>query len=139
VTGVQTCALPIFGTGHFYWSDEVYRILGLEPGQTLPAVGTFLLAVHQEDREALEAAFRTALEQQQGFDTVHRILRSNGELRVVRNKAESVLDARGIPTALIGMVHDVTEHHGSLCEQCPILGCVPVPEGARQDPEQPAT
>jgi PAS domain S-box-containing protein len=44
-------------TGQTWWSDELFRLLGLEPGTSDPSFEAFLSVVHPEDRAALVAAF----------------------------------------------------------------------------------
>src|SRR3546814_1191805 len=73
VTGVQTCALPIFlrqgqsismtgsvarnrVTGEHYWSEEVYRIFGLDQSVT-PSFDVVLTLVHPDDLAQVLAAF----------------------------------------------------------------------------------
>ncbi len=93
------------------WSDEVYRIFGLEPQEFGATYEAFLAAVHPEDRAAVDAAYSRSIEQ--GSDTYeieHRIVkRSSGEIRYVHEKCEHVRDSSGRVVRSIGMVHDITE------------------------------
>ena len=63
------------------WSDELYRIFGLEP-QSIP--GTFegyLERVHPEDRERVQSAVQSALRDGSSFDHEERIVRADGSVR----------------------------------------------------------
>lgn len=92
-----------------HWSDEIYRICGLEPqefGATYPA---FLERVHPEDRAALEEAVRRALAYDEPYSFDHRMVRPDGTVRVVHEQAEIVRDDRGRAVRMIGTVQDITE------------------------------
>lgn len=90
------------------WSDEVYRILGLEPGAVAPSVELFMSLVHPDDRtlteEALAAATRTG-----GYHVEHRVVRPDGEVRILLEQGEIKEDEHGRARHLIGSVLDVTD------------------------------
>ena len=60
---------------HVVWSDELYRIYGLEPGAIEPNYEEFLSRVHPEDRESVDARNRKAFADHAPFEDVKRILR----------------------------------------------------------------
>lgn len=96
--------------GEAVWSDELYRILGLEPDSVAASYRTFLERVHPGDREALEKAVRHALEERQPVSSHYfRIVRPDASVRIVRGQLEVVFDAAGRPASMIGTCHDVTE------------------------------
>ncbi|MBI5409562.1 MAG: PAS domain S-box protein [Nitrospirae bacterium] len=92
------------------WSDEVYRIFGLQPREFGATYEAFLEAVHPDDRAAVDAAYSGSL--RKGRDTYeieHRVVRkSSGEIRYVHEKCEHVRDAAGRIIRSVGMVHDIT-------------------------------
>ncbi|MCW3995851.1 MAG: PAS domain S-box protein [Candidatus Bathyarchaeota archaeon] len=93
------------------WSDEVYRIFGLNPHEFSATYETFLERVHPEDRAAVDAAYTGSIKE--GKDTYaieHRIVRkTNGEIRIVQEKCEHIRDRSGKIIRSIGMVQDITE------------------------------
>ena len=93
------------------WSDEVYRIFGLQPQQFEATYGAFLDAVHPADRAAVDAAYSGSLrEGRDSYEIEHRIVRrSTGEIRHVHEKCEHIRDERGSIIKSLGMVHDITE------------------------------
>ncbi len=93
------------------WSDEVFRIFGLEPQEFGATYQAFLDAVHPEDRAAGDSAYWSSLrEQQDTYEIEHRIVRQRtGEIRVVHAKCEHVRDASGRIVRSVGMVHDITD------------------------------
>ena len=91
------------------WSDELYRIYGFEPQAFSVTYEAFLERVHPDDRErtmqAVEAAYRT----QQPFSFYERIVRPDGEVRMLYSRGDVVVDESGQPVKMLGTCHDVTE------------------------------
>jgi diguanylate cyclase (GGDEF)-like protein/PAS domain S-box-containing protein len=94
-------------TGRVHWSDENFRIFGLEPGSIEPSLEDFMTRVHPEDQPALEAIVTRMLQGGQFEDAICRVLRPDGEFCTVRVQAE-VQRLEGL-TRVIGTVLDVTE------------------------------
>ena len=93
------------------WSDEVYRIFGLQPQEFSATYEAFLEAIHPDDRAAVDEAYSGSL--RKGIDTYeieHRVVqKSTGEIRYVYEKCEHVRDETGRIIRSVGMVHDITE------------------------------
>ncbi|MCF7927946.1 MAG: PAS domain S-box protein [Spirochaetales bacterium] len=92
------------------WSDEVYRIFGLQPQEFGATYDAFLGAVHPEDREKVDEAYTDSIQQNQGgYEIEHRIVRRNtGEIRYVHEKCTHVKDENGKIIRSMGMVQDIT-------------------------------
>lgn len=93
------------------WSDELFRIYGLEPGSVQINFEAFSGKVHPDDREHVHAAVRRALEGGGGFAYRERIFRPNGELRYLDTTGEPVHDPTGRLIGLSGTCRDVTDEH----------------------------
>jgi diguanylate cyclase (GGDEF)-like protein/PAS domain S-box-containing protein len=91
------------------WSDEVFRIFGLEPGPNPPDYEGFLGYVHPADRERVERALTDALTGASDYDLEHRILRGDGSQRTVHERGRLVRDSSGRPLRMRGTVQDTTE------------------------------
>ena len=98
-----------FGSDTVTWSDESRRIFGLEPGQEAWTHEENLAHIHPEDRDRVARMDAAARVRGEAFDIEYRILRPDGEVRSLRERAEPVLDASGRPLRLLGVVHDITE------------------------------
>jgi len=94
----------------YVWSDEVYRIFGVEKDKFHASRDTFLAAVHPDDREKLEAAMVRVHSTGRPFEVEHRVLRPDGTVRHVREHAECIFDGTGKIVRMIGTVQDVTEY-----------------------------
>ena len=94
---------------HLAWSEEIYRIFGVEPDEFTASYKGFLELVHPEDRAEVGIAVRAALDCKAPYAMDHRIIRPDGTQRIVHEQAEVVLDGAGNAIAMTGTVQDVTE------------------------------
>ncbi|MCI5122483.1 MAG: PAS domain-containing protein, partial [Candidatus Electrothrix sp. AUS4] len=67
------------------WSDETYRIFGLQPQEFQASYEAFLELVHPEDRDIVDQAYSKSIEQgTNSYETEHRIIRpEDKEIRFV--------------------------------------------------------
>ena len=93
------------------WSDEVYRIFGLEPQEFGATYEAFIEAVHPDDRAMVDEAYSGSLrEGRDTYEVEHRVVkRSTGEIRFVHEKCDHFRDQSGRIVRSVGMVHDITE------------------------------
>lgn len=100
-------------SGDLLCSDRARRICGLAADEKL-SCERVLSMVPSEDREALEAVVRAAMEPSSDGVVAHehRIVReSDCEERWVSTRARVILDAQARPVRVLGTVLDVTEDH----------------------------
>jgi diguanylate cyclase (GGDEF)-like protein/PAS domain S-box-containing protein len=99
------------------WSDEVFRILGVDPALTEASSELFLATVHPDDRELMEQAYAASLRGPEALDFEHRIVRANdGEVRWVHRRCVHVRDPHGDVVRSDGTVQDVTERYEAQAE-----------------------
>jgi PAS domain S-box-containing protein len=93
------------------WSDEVYRIFGLQPQEFGATYEAFLEHVHPDDRAAVDASYSGSVrEGRDTYEIEHRVVRkSTGETRIVHERCGHIRDTSGRIIRSIGMVHDITE------------------------------
>jgi len=98
--------------GHIQWSDETYRIFGLDP-QSRPIDYEWLIArIHPDDRAGHDDKLRIMLESRPGDAILpyhFRLRRPNGDERQVWVHVRVEYGPPGIPTRLFGTVQDITE------------------------------
>jgi PAS domain S-box-containing protein len=95
-------------TNHWVWSDEAYRLLGLEPGHVVPSYNHIIATVHPDDRERVEATLQRARRTGVPFELEHQVRLHDGTERHVHQRCEARSDnGRGL--ALFGTIQDVTE------------------------------
>ncbi|MDP8935557.1 MAG: MASE1 domain-containing protein, partial [Cyanobacteriota bacterium] len=69
------------------WSEEIYRILGQDPGTFEPSLEAFLQYVHPEDKELVETSIEAALFEQQPYSIEYRLVLPDGRNRTVYEQA----------------------------------------------------
>jgi PAS domain S-box-containing protein len=95
--------------GEIVWSDQMFRLLGVDRASTAPSVEAVLARVHPDDRACLETAVRTAIAEGSAFELDHRLVLPDGSVRVVHEAGEAIRDSGGEVVRLIGAVQDVTQ------------------------------
>ncbi len=96
-------------TNSLYWSDEIYRMFELKPGEFGATYEAFLNSVHPDDREFVDKAFNDAVKNKTGYDIVHRLLLRDGKIKYVHEKCKTEYDENGNPLRSLGTVQNITE------------------------------
>jgi PAS domain S-box-containing protein len=91
------------------WSDETYRIYGLHPQENPIELATIRESIHPDDREFVFRKAAAAVQSEVRVDAEHRIVRPNGEVRVVQSKGDLKKDAAGLPWQMFGTIQDITD------------------------------
>jgi PAS domain S-box-containing protein len=94
--------------GFEYFSDELFRIYGLDPGKGPPSSEQYLALVHPEDREFMASLMKRMLSDDSEFDVTKRIVRAGGDVRHIRCVGSAASHNGG--SKRIGLGMDVTEH-----------------------------
>lgn len=90
------------------WSDELYRIYGLEPQSFGATFDAFVAQIHPDDRTLVRDTIQQAIAAGGPFRMQERIIRPGGEIRHLASWGEVVHDAQGRPVRLVGICQDVT-------------------------------
>jgi diguanylate cyclase (GGDEF)-like protein/PAS domain S-box-containing protein len=91
------------------WSEEAYRILGIEPENVSPSVSALLGLIHEEDREQVRHWFSLALKTGGEHGINHRVISERAGLRNIYQQVEAIVDLEGNITQLHGTLQDITE------------------------------
>lgn len=86
-----------------YWSDQLYRIIGVNPKKVLPSIDSFLQYIHPDDRHRVETSIAQAISDQIPYSIDYRIARPDGQERFV------IEQAIVSPTEITSTVQDITE------------------------------
>jgi PAS domain S-box-containing protein len=90
------------------WSDEMYRIFGLDPDfQFTP--GSMEQMIHPDDRAEVNKVMDEAMQLAKPFQIQNRIIRPDGEVRVLDTRGEVLAGGSGRPSRLLGVSQDITE------------------------------
>ncbi|MBW3466837.1 PAS domain-containing sensor histidine kinase [Arthrospiribacter ruber] len=96
-------------SGELFWSDEVFRIFGVDQNRFVPNEKTFYQLIHKDDRQMVCDAYYNSLKNKIPYNIVHRIILSNGEIKYLRERCETKFDDKGSPVKSWGSVQDVSE------------------------------
>ena len=96
-------------SGVLDWSDEHFRLWGLDPQSVAPTFAVFLAGVHSGDRNRVEHTVQCALRGELLFDLQYRVCWPHGEVRHIHGLSEVLFDGQGKATRVVGTVQDVTE------------------------------
>ena len=95
--------------GPLEWSQEVFRIFGVDPADFRGGREDFLSRVHPDDLPRFTAARDEAMATGQPLRIDHRIVRPDGTVRWVHERADIQRDGQGRQLRFIGVVQDITE------------------------------
>lgn len=90
------------------WSDETFRIFGLEPQSLFGQSGALLDFIHPEELESVRQNFQAAVENHTSFYSINRVLLKDGSLRFVEILGETEYDLQALPVRSLGSLQDVT-------------------------------
>ncbi|RPI53418.1 MAG: PAS domain S-box protein [Acidobacteria bacterium] len=95
-------------SGRVYWSEEVFRICGLDPATTKPSQDMAFQLIHPDDRAFVQEAFATALRERSDYSVEHRAIVA-GHTKYLHALGRPVLNELGELVEYVGTVVDLTE------------------------------
>jgi diguanylate cyclase (GGDEF)-like protein/PAS domain S-box-containing protein len=96
-------------TGSHVWSEEQYRIFGLEPFEVDVNYELFVSFLHPDDSDHVLTAVSEAVEQQKAYPAEYRIVRRDGTIRWIETQGQVRRNDDGEPIEISGTVLDITE------------------------------
>jgi PAS domain S-box-containing protein len=97
-------------TGTSVWSEMIWHLIGLEPGDGASSFEIFMEFIHPEDRESFRRTVRDALADGEEYENEFRIVRRDGEVLYLSSKGRVIRSAAGQPERMLGVSIDITEH-----------------------------
>jgi PAS domain S-box-containing protein len=94
-------------------SDEGFRILGLTPQKRPLSVEEGAARIHPDDRAMHAEAFAAAISGRSRYDVEYRVVRPDGEVRIVHNQGDVERDESGRPRRMFGLFQDISERRGA--------------------------
>src|SRR6202140_4729162 len=93
-----------------YWSQENYRLFGLDPEGGIPSDEAFYQRIHPEDRDRVRRdVFLESLDEGAHFDVDFRVVLPGGAIKYVRSTGHPVRNVSGDLLEYVGTSIDVTE------------------------------
>jgi PAS domain S-box-containing protein len=97
-------------TEELFWSDELFRIYGEDKYTFRPTFEEYRKRVHPEDRISVLKEIETAISEGLPFSQIERIIRPDGEIRILSSSGVPQKNDSGEVIGLFGSCLDVTEH-----------------------------
>jgi PAS domain S-box-containing protein len=92
-----------------WWSEELYRICGADPESFRPHEKAFMTLLAADDRERVTAIVQKAFADRQPFQFEHRIVRPDGNVRVMHSLGRVVVDDAHQVVRMVGASQDITD------------------------------
>jgi PAS domain S-box-containing protein len=98
---------------NFYWSEELYRIFGFDPGPTPPSEVEIGWRLHPEDVLCNRPVVEQAIRDRSDFEVDYRLVLPNGAAKYIHVVGHPIVNASGDVIEIVGTAMDVTEQHES--------------------------
>ncbi|HAA26928.1 MAG TPA: hypothetical protein DCE56_03625, partial [Cyanobacteria bacterium UBA8553] len=96
-------------TQKIIWSEEMFRIFGLDSTKLEPTYAEYIQLIHPDDRAVWEQFVGKAIADGTFYEVDFRIVRPDGEIRYVEGRGETIANEAGQVKRLFGTVIDITE------------------------------
>ncbi|HEY9633144.1 MAG TPA: response regulator [Coleofasciculaceae cyanobacterium] len=96
-------------TEEISWSEEQFRIFGLDPTQPEPTYAQHLQHIHPDERSLVQQTIEQIIATGKAYELDFRIVRPDGQVRYVEGRGEAVINDDGQVVRLFGTVLDITE------------------------------
>jgi PAS domain S-box-containing protein len=94
---------------NLHWSDEAYRLFGVEPQSQVMTDETFYALVHPDDRQKVIDVFLNSLETKNPYKINHRVVLPEGKERYLQEQCQTVYNDKGEAIRSFGTVLDITD------------------------------
>ncbi len=90
------------------WSDELYRMLGIKPGNADLRRGLFLDLLTPEEKDRVNSEIDRGIEEKNGFSVEFSMYGMDGVFRTVRSDGRAVRNTGGECVMMRGIMQDIT-------------------------------
>ncbi len=95
-------------SGRIIWSEEIYRIMGVDPDKFTPSFKSFLDLVYSQDQSKVRRAIRNSFFQGKPYSVEHRIKTPQGKEKILHERGTVIRDRQGKPVRMVGTVQDIS-------------------------------
>ncbi|MFC1490660.1 PAS domain S-box protein [Candidatus Latescibacterota bacterium] len=96
-------------TGSVDWTEEVYKIYGLDPNEFEPQIESVMSRFHPDDQEISQQLIQQSIKDHKPFTVKVRIILPSGEICNILSTSEPEFDENGKLSRITGTVQDITE------------------------------
>lgn len=99
----------LIGEDNISWSEEIFRIFGVDQNQYEPCINGLTDLIHKRDLGRVVQIFQRAIIEEKNYDMDFRIVRPGGDIRFIMCEGRCEKDETGEIIALYGIMQDMTE------------------------------
>ena len=99
-----------YTTGHTYWSDEKYRILGYEPGEVTPSLDIFMASIHPGEQQYIKRIHEDAFAGKDRLEYDSILLTRKNKIKHIHSELVIRRDPEGHITSLNGFIIDISPY-----------------------------
>lgn len=99
----------LIGEDNISWSEEIFRIFGVDQNQYKPCINGLTDLIHKRDLGRVVQIFQRAIIEEKNYDMDFRIVRPGGDIRFIMCEGRCEKDDTGEIIALYGIMQDMTE------------------------------
>ncbi|MGH1456168.1 MAG: ATP-binding protein [Alphaproteobacteria bacterium] len=99
----------LIGEDEISWSEEIYRIFGVDENQFTPYINTLTDLIHKRDLGRVVQVFQRAIIEEKNYDVEFRLTRPGGDIRYIMCEGRCEKNDMGEVIALYGIMQDMTE------------------------------
>jgi PAS domain S-box-containing protein len=92
-----------------HWSEEQYRLFGLDPESNSPSFDAAYQRIHPEDRATFDKGLERAIRERSDFEVDFRTVLPDGSTKYLRSVGHPVFSASGELVEFVGTGMDITE------------------------------
>ncbi len=92
-----------------FWSDEMYRLVGIGSEERPMNIEAFVSNVHPDDRKILEKDLEAAMENKTPLNSEFRYTRQDGTIANFISIGNFINDKDGRPALMVGITQDITQ------------------------------
>ncbi len=96
-------------TNKIEWSDELFRMYGLQPQEFEATYENYLKFLHPDDKEYVNDIIQQAYKDYQPFNFFHRLIRKDGKVRILNSIGKVITDNSNRIIRMTGTEQDITE------------------------------
>jgi PAS domain S-box-containing protein len=96
-------------SGDMFGSQELYRILGIDPDETKLTREIFARSIHPEDRSRYDSEINAAVDEKRNWEIDYRIVLTDGSLKYIQGIGRPVFASSGEPLEFVGTTVDITD------------------------------
>ena len=97
-------------TGEVIWSEEVYRIFGLDKDTFKPGIESVMDRFHPDDKIKHEQLLSQSFDTGEPYSFEARIIKPDGTIMYAMSTAKGQYDEHGQLVRILGVVQDITHY-----------------------------